>query len=150
MFFFDFTSQSVGSPFAFDTMLRSAVPPHIGQSPVPGSEAETRTAAPAAIKAKATLTQRRKAAEHAFVSTKELLCDSAAPRRRVSVLVMLFILRQFQIIDVRPEFSVDEEPRRPLQITDRIRLVDLPRSRFGPAGGPRLAARAHLAVGKIL
>ncbi len=45
MFFFDLTSQSVESPFAFDTMLRSAVPPHIGQSPVPGSEAMMRGAA---------------------------------------------------------------------------------------------------------
>src|SRR3954467_9653659 len=37
-FFFVFTSQLVGSPFMFDTMLRSGVPPHIGQSPEPGSE----------------------------------------------------------------------------------------------------------------
>jgi hypothetical protein len=49
MFFFVFTSQSVGSPFAFDIMLRSGVPPHIGQSPVPGSEAARRVAAAAAI-----------------------------------------------------------------------------------------------------
>src|SRR5688500_3308496 len=39
MFFFVLTSHSVGSPFIADTMLRSGVPPHIGQSPVPGSEA---------------------------------------------------------------------------------------------------------------
>src|SRR5213075_3266152 len=42
MFFFEATSHSVGSPFIDDTMLRSGVPPHIGQSPVPGSEAATR------------------------------------------------------------------------------------------------------------
>jgi hypothetical protein len=42
MFFFDATSHSVGSPFIDDTMLRSGVPPHIGQSPVPGSDAATR------------------------------------------------------------------------------------------------------------
>src|SRR5947209_7925939 len=35
-------SQSVGSPFMCDTMLRSGVPPHIGQSPEPGSDANTR------------------------------------------------------------------------------------------------------------
>src|SRR5215207_7050496 len=39
-FFFVFTSHDVGIPFAFETMLRSGVPPHIGHSPVPGSEAE--------------------------------------------------------------------------------------------------------------
>src|SRR3982751_6898859 len=37
-FFFVFTSQLVGSPFMFETMLRSGVPPHFGQSPEPGSE----------------------------------------------------------------------------------------------------------------
>src|SRR5262245_38772410 len=41
MFFFAVTSQLVGIPFMLDTMLRSAVPPHIGQTPEPGSEAET-------------------------------------------------------------------------------------------------------------
>ena len=38
MFFFVLTSQVVGSPFMLETMLRSGVPPHIGQSPLPGSE----------------------------------------------------------------------------------------------------------------
>src|SRR4051812_31716694 len=37
-FFFVLTSQVVGSPFMVDTMFRSGVPPHIGQSPEPGSE----------------------------------------------------------------------------------------------------------------
>src|SRR3954453_12125572 len=37
-FFFVLTSQVVGRPFMVDTMLRSGVPPHIGQSPEPGSE----------------------------------------------------------------------------------------------------------------
>src|SRR5262249_28589210 len=36
-------SQVVGSPFILEIMLRSGVPPHIGQSPPPGSEAETGT-----------------------------------------------------------------------------------------------------------
>src|ERR1043165_1682251 len=40
MFFFVFTSQVVGSPFMLETMLRSGVPPHMGQSPVPGSDAD--------------------------------------------------------------------------------------------------------------
>src|SRR5688500_8625080 len=39
------TSQVVGSPFIDETMLRSGVPPHIGQSPVPGSEADSATTA---------------------------------------------------------------------------------------------------------
>ena len=30
-----------------ETMLRSGVPPHIGQSPLPGSDADTRSGAPA-------------------------------------------------------------------------------------------------------
>jgi hypothetical protein len=38
-FFFFATSHVVGNPFIFETMLRSGVPPHIGQSPVPGSDA---------------------------------------------------------------------------------------------------------------
>src|SRR3954453_12728922 len=37
-FFFVLTSHVVGRPFIVDTMLRSGVPPHIGQSPDPGSE----------------------------------------------------------------------------------------------------------------
>src|SRR5688572_11961757 len=107
MFFFDFTSQSVASPFALDTMLRSPLPPHIGQSPVPGSEAERRTAAPVAIEAKATLTQRRKAAEQ------------AALRRRVNVLVMLVIGRKFHVVDIRAKLGIDEEPGRALTVADR-------------------------------
>src|ERR1700752_663551 len=38
-FFFVLTSQLVGSPFMLETMFRSGVPPHMGQSPEPGSEA---------------------------------------------------------------------------------------------------------------
>src|SRR5687767_4488302 len=38
-FFFVLTSQVVGKPFIFEIMFRSAVPPHMGQSPDPGSEA---------------------------------------------------------------------------------------------------------------
>src|SRR5213075_375800 len=45
-----FTSQLVGRPFMFDTMLRSGVPPHMGQLPFPGSEAD---AGRAGIKEKA-------------------------------------------------------------------------------------------------
>src|SRR5688500_1274609 len=53
-FFFVFTSHVVGSPFMVDIMLRSGVPPHIGQSPLEGSEAKRKvparaTAAVAAI-----------------------------------------------------------------------------------------------------
>src|SRR6185503_13432387 len=39
MFFLVLTSQLVGSPFMLDSMLRSGVPPHIGQSAVGGSPA---------------------------------------------------------------------------------------------------------------
>jgi hypothetical protein len=35
-------SQEVGSPFMLETMFRSGVPPHMGQSPLPGSDADTR------------------------------------------------------------------------------------------------------------
>src|SRR5437867_2559504 len=41
-FFLVFRSQVVGSPFMLETMLRSGVPPHMGQSPDPGSENATR------------------------------------------------------------------------------------------------------------
>src|ERR1043166_3669425 len=40
MFFFVLTSQLVGIFFWFETMLRSGEPPHMGQSPVPGSDAD--------------------------------------------------------------------------------------------------------------
>src|SRR5688572_17969285 len=149
MFFFVFTSQSVGSPFAFDTMLRSGAPPHIGQSPVPGSEAERRTAVPAAITATATLTLRRRGAEKIFFLTREFLCVSASLRRSVNVLVMLFIGSKFQIVDIGAELSIDEKPRRTLPIADRIRLVDLPRRRLGRALRPRFAARAYLPVREV-
>src|SRR6187397_250508 len=119
MFFFVFTSQSVGSPLAFDTMLRSGVPPHIGQSPVPGSEATRRVAAAAAIR-------------------------HTAATLRTRAFLMLFIGRKFQIVDVSAELSIYEEPWRSVAIADRIRLVDLPRRRLRLARRPRLAARAHL------
>ena len=45
MFFFVWTSQVVGGFFMLDTMLRSGVPPHMGQSPVPGSDALSASAA---------------------------------------------------------------------------------------------------------
>ena len=41
-FFFDLRSQVVGSPFMVDTMLRSGVPPHIGQLPLPGSDGDVK------------------------------------------------------------------------------------------------------------
>src|ERR1041385_4568187 len=40
MFFFVLTSQLVGMFFWLETMLRSGEPPHMGQSPVPGSDAD--------------------------------------------------------------------------------------------------------------
>src|ERR1051325_8044805 len=40
MFFFVLTSQLVGMFFWLETMLRSGEPPHMGQSPEPGSDAE--------------------------------------------------------------------------------------------------------------
>src|SRR4029077_20842991 len=40
-FFLVAMSQLAGRPFMFETMFRSGVPPHMGQSPVPGSDAET-------------------------------------------------------------------------------------------------------------
>src|SRR4030095_7842948 len=39
-FFFSLMSQLIGNPFMLETILRSGVPPHMGQSPVPGSAAE--------------------------------------------------------------------------------------------------------------
>src|SRR5687768_10643399 len=137
MFFLVLTSQSLGSPFAFDTMFRSGEPPHIGQSPVPGSEAKRRAVETVAITARATLMQSRKDAKNA-----------SAPLRRV--FVMLFIGCQLQVVDVRPELGIDEETRRTLAIPNRIGLVDLPRRGLGLPGGPCLAARAHLAIGQIL
>src|SRR5262249_17838710 len=51
MFFFVATSHVVGGFFIAETMLRSGVPPHMGQSPVPGSEAQSRASASASAKA---------------------------------------------------------------------------------------------------
>src|SRR5829696_5374815 len=48
MFFFVLRSQVVGIPFMVDTMLRSAVPPHIGHSLPPGSEKAVAVSVPAA------------------------------------------------------------------------------------------------------
>ena len=48
-FFFVLTSQLVGSPFMLDTMLRSGVPPHIGQSPLAGSDFATSVPAAASV-----------------------------------------------------------------------------------------------------
>src|SRR5688572_5540203 len=102
MFFCVLMSQSVASPFMFDTMLRSGEPPHIGQSPVPGSDAERRTAAAVATRMPPNAMQRRRDAKNVLFLKKEFLCTSAALRRRGHVLVMLFIWCEFQVVDVRP------------------------------------------------
>src|SRR5215216_3361447 len=69
-FFFALTSHVVGSPFMLEIMLRSGVPPHIGQSPPPGSDAGS------ASEASATITQVRNAS---FLSIGSLLKIRSIP-----------------------------------------------------------------------
>src|SRR5262249_53165224 len=53
-FFLVLTSQAVGRPFIEDTMLRSGVPPHIGQSVLAGSERAKSTSVEVPTRAAAT------------------------------------------------------------------------------------------------
>src|SRR5262245_63938878 len=115
MCFLVLTSQSPGNPFMFETMFRSGVPPHIGQSPVPGSDASTNTGA---VAARAT----------------------AARKHNTRFMITSFIGSKFQIVDIGAELRVDEEARGALSVADGIGLVDLPGRGLCVAGRPRFAA----------
>lgn len=88
MFFLVLMSHSVGRPFADDTMFRSGVPPHIGQSPLPGSDAETRDAD--------TATKARR-----------------VRRRRYEVMIIGYLLGvEIQVVEIGAELRIDKESRR--------------------------------------
>src|SRR5262245_8976677 len=133
MFFFVLTSQSSGSPFMFETMLRSGVPPHIGQSPLPGSDADILTPCVALA-----TTIALAIARHFTVSLVIIFFSLAAglhPRRVLTLMPRsgctglrsawprALICHELQVVDVRAELRVDEQARRALLVADRISLV---------------------------
>src|SRR5215210_491366 len=71
MFVFLRTSHVKGRPFMLEVMLRSGVPPHMGQSPVPGSDASTAKAKGKSVKAKSS------SAKESAVNTRARLTSSA-------------------------------------------------------------------------
>src|SRR5262245_59275201 len=109
-------------------MLRSGVPPHIGQSPLPGSDAERR-AAPTAETA-STASQ-----SPAFLYELMMCVD---PFR--VVFSWLLVRRYFQIVQLRPELHIHEYARISLPVADRIALLD------GPGGWLRFAGRPRFAT----
>src|SRR5262249_34339036 len=140
------TSHSTGSPFMFETMLRSGVPPHIGQSPPPpGSDAASRasrppdvdrmSAAPIAARAR-TERRREESIVITFLGTTQILPPS--------------VRADLQVIPVRAELGVSNKPRRAVAVSDGIQLIDHPRGWLGLSRRPDLGLSPDFAVGLIL
>src|SRR5262245_27956428 len=106
-------------------MLRSAVPPHMGQSPLPGSEPSMRTPLVAA-------------ASTAMKRTASLLCELMfrfekcwATKARSGNGVGLLVRCNFQIVEIRAELHIHEYAWIPLPVADRIVLLNGPGRRLG-------------------
>src|ERR1700687_4613960 len=110
----------------FETMLRSGVPPHIGQSPPPpGSEA----------------TMRAGRAPRASInsSTVRSLKRSDRNRRRGFVFICqnllsatcALICHELEVVEICTELCIHEESRRALSIPDRIHFIDQPLGGLG-------------------
>src|SRR6185436_5151159 len=111
MFFLVLTSHSVGRPLADDTMFRSGVPPHIGQSPVFGSDAPMRTAPANATAIAAALISavRCRLRDFAPLWFSCFLRAFLPSWPFVSRQEPLLVLSQLHIVDLGPEFRRNEE-----------------------------------------
>ena len=119
-----------------DTMLRSGVPPHIGQSPLPGSDGDVKLVfvtpnAAARMSRKVVICLRmmfgRVDPIWPSCSCRPECCRSRSPTRR------------------RRRRRVGIDARRPLEAADRIDALDRPRGRLGLSLLPHFAAGADLA-----
>src|SRR6266496_1360964 len=119
-------------------MFRSGVPPHIGQSPLPGSEAEAKLLAMPSV----TATANAKKADLEVRILEVLFL--------MIVLVRSFVRRHLDVIDKDLVWRVGKNSRAPLPIAKRIDALESPISRLGFGRRPRLAASSHLSVGQIL
>src|SRR5688572_2391418 len=108
-------------------MLRSGVPPHIGQSPLPGSDAES-DAAPIARRATTSMRNR-------MVISMCLIGGSTGPA--LLACGRRLVRRHLEIIQVRAELRVDEQARCALTVADRVHLLDRPRRGLRLADRPR-------------
>src|SRR5688572_167914 len=114
----------------FETILRSGVPPHMGQFPVPGSPA-------------------RMEGEVATARTSRM----PPIRKRLLMIDIPFrtsVRRQGEIIQIRAELGIEEESWCTLTIADRINSFKRPGRRFGFPNRPRLALNAHTIVRHVL
>src|SRR5688572_24500872 len=131
MFFFVLMSHVVGSPFMPDTMLRSGVPPHIGQLPLPGSE---RAASARVLPSAASVN----AAYAIFFIVISFISAREAPRvsssRAPSLLIRIDL--DVVVIHLRPAafrgvHRIGVEARTALDAADRIDALDGPGGRLG-------------------
>src|SRR5258706_14222737 len=114
-------------------MFRSGVPPHIGQSPMPGSDACTKHTTDAATKKVMITTFILAPGSWRFFTGPWPLTPGP----------FLLVRFHLQIIQVHPELRVNKQSRRALVIPDRIDLLDRPRRRLRFSGRPRLPARPN-------
>jgi hypothetical protein len=117
-------------------MFRSAVPPHIGQSPPPGSDADAK------------LFVRFRAIATAVTNKSNL-------KLRVFIILQclvasLLVRRDLYVIDKDLVGRVGKNTSAAVMIAKRFDPLEHPFSRFGFGGRPGFASRSNLAVGEIL
>src|SRR5262245_9704355 len=107
-------------------MLRSGVPPHMGQSPVPGSDART---------------------------TPSKLVIASPPNKRernfMTFLSRISIRSDREVIQECAELCVEEESWGSFAIADGIDAFDRPCRRLRLSGWPCFALDTHLAAGHV-
>src|SRR5437016_4533169 len=101
-----------------ETMLRSGVPPHMGQSPLPGSEAARcagRVPATAARISASSNSARRDRRDGDVVFLVRFVLMGV----RLASILPLLVCGDLEIVQVSAELSVHKQPRRPLAVPDR-------------------------------
>src|SRR5258705_14010376 len=136
----------------FEIMLRSGVPPHMGQSPLPGSEAEAVGSKPVANKANTSINDLFKRFVVLFPLRFIVQSSFSCPNIHLPSAYCLPLLIQvdLQIIEIQFRQRATEDSRRSLPIRNRIYAFHHPRRRFCVARQPHFSPRTYLTIRKIL
>src|SRR5688500_14789518 len=147
MFLLVAMSKLVGSPFCLETMLRSGVPPHIGQSPVPGSPAANRAAKRSAPDTALNTFEDRivkPLSSRSVPDSRSARMRTAAPPGASSVPGHL------DVVEKHFKRRVCVNARTAFPIPNWIHFLDVPGRRLGFTCRPSLALRLDLALRQIL
>src|SRR5688572_25573051 len=140
MFFLVFTSHVVGSPFMLDSMLRSGVPPHIGQSVPEGSPA--RASSVREVSPRQAVRYTSFFMDFVCIVHYRRTVDRLLRRVPIDLDVVVVQLRA----SARLGWRIGVESRRSLDAANRIDALDRPGGRLGLALRPHLAARTDPAA----